>query len=126
MLACLDTCGAHVRAMNRVFGTVANSSSPEGADNDIGPVVGVYVCGKQHEAVSLLAQYNGDIVRVSEWKHMIRPSDGVPNMYRSALTTLAFLPSVTAKVVAAVAYISGQVRICLCSFCLSVALCQPF
>ena len=96
--------------MNHVFGSVANSSSPEGADNDIGPVVGVYVCGKQREAVSLLAQYDGDMICVSEWKHMIRPTDAVPNMYKSAVTTLSFLPSVTAKVVAALAYVSGQVR----------------
>lgn len=97
--------------MNHVLGSVANSSSPEGADNDIGPVVGLYVCGKQLEAVALLEGYTRDMLRVSEWKHMIRPSDAVPSMYKSAITTLSFLPSVTAKAIAALAYLSGQVRI---------------
>lgn len=96
--------------MDRILGSVANSSSPEGGDDDLGHINGVYVCAKQSEAVSLLAQHNGDeIVRVSEWKHMIRPGEDVPGMYKSAITTLAILPSVTAKVVAAVAYLSGQV-----------------
>lgn len=95
--------------MNRLLGSVAGSSVPEN-DVDIGPVQGVYVKGKQHEAVSLLAQYDQEIIRVSEWKHMIRPKKEVPKAYNGIVTTLAVIPSVASKALAAVAYISGQVR----------------
>jgi hypothetical protein len=95
--------------MTNFLGSAANSTSPEGGDDDLGDVDGDFVCGKRVEAVSMLAQHNRKVVSVSQWKHMIRPTSEVPAIFKGIVALLATIPSPSANALAAAANASGKV-----------------
>jgi hypothetical protein len=94
--------------MNHLLGSVAHSSSP-GDGDDLGSIDGFYVRGKHAAAVSVLAQYDREVLSVSEWKHEIRPHAELSSAYKWAVASLAMAPVVYAKPLAAFAYVSGKI-----------------
>jgi hypothetical protein len=94
--------------MNHLLGSVAHSSSP-GDGDDLGSIEGFLVCGKHAAAVSILEQYDREVLSVSEWKHAIRPHAELSTAYKWFVGSLAMAPVVYAKPLAAVAYVSGKV-----------------